>query len=215
MLNSEPFRPHQINLPDLPTWPTFVTHLTYLPTWPTHPPHLPTHLSYPPTLFTHVTHPPDLPTHPDNLPEPTDNLPESIDNLPFTVHRIDMTSHFYNEAFLSIKPVFKYSLSLNKGIGDAGSTADIRMLWSAMVCYSLPWSAILYFTVLYCTFAQNMRFRGYQKWHFRSPKRKSETTFINQIPPLNLRKITPGTHFRHWKVFFWPFYLFSIFLSRF
>ena len=26
-----------------------------------------------------------------------------------------------------------------KGIGDAGSTADIRMLWSAMVCYSLPW----------------------------------------------------------------------------
>ena len=25
----------------------------------------------------------------------------------------------------------------NKGIGDAGSTADIRMLWSAMVCLGL------------------------------------------------------------------------------
>ena len=33
---------------------------------------------------------------------------------------------------------------LNKGIGDAGSTADMRMLWSAMVCYSLPWSGIMY-----------------------------------------------------------------------
>ena len=32
-------------------------------------------------------------------------------------------------------------LSSNKGIGDAGSTADIGMLWSAIVCqvcYSLP-----------------------------------------------------------------------------
>ena len=25
----------------------------------------------------------------------------------------------------------------NKGIGDAGSTADFRMLWSALVCYRL------------------------------------------------------------------------------
>ena len=31
----------------------------------------------------------------------------------------------------------------NKGIGDAGSTEDIRMLWSAMLCYSLPWSGIV------------------------------------------------------------------------
>ena len=31
---------------------------------------------------------------------------------------------------------------------------------------------------------------GGQKWHFQSPKRKSETTFIDQIPPLNLGKIT-------------------------
>ena len=34
-------------------------------------------------------------------------------------------------------------VSENKGIGDAGSTADIRILWSAMVCYCLPWSDIV------------------------------------------------------------------------
>ena len=50
--------------------------------------------------------------------------------------------------------------------------------------------------------ARYLQFGGDQKWHFRSPKRKSETTFINQIPPLNLGKITSGTHFRHSKVFF-------------
>ena len=57
------------------------------------------------------------------------------------------------------------------------------------------------------------RFRGCQKWHFQSPKRKSETTFIDQLPPLNLKKITSGMHFRNSKVFFWPFYLFGIFWS--
>ena len=48
-----------------------------------------------------------------------------------------------------------FFLVYNKGIGDAGSTADIRMLCSAivclgllkyaldLVCYSLPWSAIV------------------------------------------------------------------------
>ena len=42
--------------------------------------------------------------------------------------------------------VVAFSLdSDNKGIGDAGSSADIIMLWSTIVCYSLPWSAILYF----------------------------------------------------------------------
>ena len=46
-------------------------------------------------------------------------------------------------------------------------------------------------------------------------KRKSETSFINQIPPLNLGKITLGTHFCHSKVVFRPFYLFCTFLSRF
>ena len=30
----------------------------------------------------------------------------------------------------------------NKGIGDAGSTADIGMLWSAIVCLGLLWSAL-------------------------------------------------------------------------
>ena len=35
---------------------------------------------------------------------------------------------FYREA-----PVHK----ANKGIGDAGSTADLRMLWSAIVCLGL------------------------------------------------------------------------------
>ena len=28
-------------------------------------------------------------------------------------------------------------IGLNKGIGDAGSTADFRMLWSAIVCFGL------------------------------------------------------------------------------
>ena len=28
-------------------------------------------------------------------------------------------------------------VSRNKGIGDAGSTADLRMLWSAIVCLGL------------------------------------------------------------------------------
>ena len=28
-------------------------------------------------------------------------------------------------------------MKLNKGIGDAGSTADLRMLWSAIVCLEL------------------------------------------------------------------------------
>ena len=32
---------------------------------------------------------------------------------------------------------------LHKGIGDAGSTADFKMLQNALVCYSLPWSAIV------------------------------------------------------------------------
>ena len=31
----------------------------------------------------------------------------------------------------------------NKGIGDAGSTADFRMLWSAMVCFGLLQSAFV------------------------------------------------------------------------
>ena len=35
--------------------------------------------------------------------------------------------------------LFREAILWNRGIGDAGSTADIRMLWSAMVCYSLPW----------------------------------------------------------------------------
>ena len=59
-----------------------------------------------------------------------------------------------------------------------------------------------------------MRFWGYQKWHIRSPKRKSETTFIDQIPPLNLGKITLGTHFCHSKVVFWPFYTFCTFYTN-
>ena len=29
------------------------------------------------------------------------------------------------------------SIMTNKGIGDAGSTADLRMLWSAIVCLGL------------------------------------------------------------------------------
>ena len=29
------------------------------------------------------------------------------------------------------------NLMKNKGIGDAGSTADLRMLWSAIVCLGL------------------------------------------------------------------------------
>ena len=57
-----------------------------------------------------------------------------------------------------------------------------------------------------------LRFWGYQKWHFRCPKRKSETTFIDQITPLNLEKNTLGTHFGHLKVVFWPFWLFCTFL---
>ena len=62
---------------------------------------------------------------------------------------------------------------------------------------------------------QFLRFWGYEKWHLWCPKRKSETTFIDQITPLNLGKITSGTHFRTLKVGFWPFHYFGIFLSRF
>ena len=38
----------------------------------------------------------------------------------------------------------RFVLDLNKGIGDAGSTADIRMLWpwSALVCLGLLQSAL-------------------------------------------------------------------------
>ena len=51
-----------------------------------------------------------------------------------------------------------------------------------------------------------------QKWHFRCLKRKSETTCIVQITPLNQGKITLDTHFHHSKMFvFWQFYLFFIF----
>ena len=37
---------------------------------------------------------------------------------------------------------------INKEIGDAGSTADIKMLWSALVCPGLLWSATLPFVPL-------------------------------------------------------------------
>ena len=37
--------------------------------------------------------------------------------------------------------VIERGVGSNKGIGDAGSTADLRMLWSASYC--LPWSAIV------------------------------------------------------------------------
>ena len=36
-----------------------------------------------------------------------------------------------------IFPHGRWEQPSNKGIGDAGSTADIRMLWSAMVCLGL------------------------------------------------------------------------------
>ena len=50
---------------------------------------------------------------------------------------------------------------------------------------------------------------------FLVPETKIETTFKDKISPLNLRKITLGTHFYHPKVVFWPFHLFCTFLSRF
>ena len=34
--------------------------------------------------------------------------------------------------------------AVKKGIIDAGSTADIRMLLSAMICYSLPWAPLVW-----------------------------------------------------------------------
>ena len=61
----------------------------------------------------------------------------------------------------------------------------------------------------------NLQFWWYPKWHFRSPKRKSEITFIDLITPLNLGKITSGTQFCTLKVVFRPFHYFGIFLSRF
>ena len=63
--------------------------------------------------------------------------------------------------------------------------------------------------------AQILKFWGLQKWYFRHPKRKSGTTFINQIPPRDQGKITSGSHFCHSKVFFWPFHLFCIFCPVF
>ena len=39
--------------------------------------------------------------------------------------------------FSYLQGEFYYGPAVNKGIGDAGSTADFRMLWSAMVCPGL------------------------------------------------------------------------------
>ena len=61
----------------------------------------------------------------------------------------------------------------------------------------------------------NLQFWGYQKWHFWSPKRKSETTFIDLITPLNIGKITSGTHFCTLKVVFLAISLLCTLLSRF
>ena len=55
------------------------------------------------------------------------------------------------------------------------------------------------------TFAHFGGFGWYQKEHVRSPKPKSQITFIDQITPQNLGKITLGTRFGHLKVVFWPF----------
>ena len=53
-------------------------------------------------------------------------------------------------------------------------------------------------------------FGGYQKLHLRCPKRKKETTFIDLITPLNLRKITFATRFVQSKAVFWPFYILHV-----
>ena len=46
-------------------------------------------------------------------------------------------------------------------------------------------------------FAQYLQFWGYQEWHSRSLERKSVTTIIDQVPPLDLEDITLETHFSH------------------
>ena len=39
--------------------------------------------------------------------------------------------------FVSFFGLFLFQVLVNKDIGDAGSTADLRMLWSAIVCLGL------------------------------------------------------------------------------
>ena len=53
-------------------------------------------------------------------------------------------------------------------------------------------------------FTENARIAISQKRHFRSPKRKTETTFIDLITPQNAGEFASETTFGHSKVFFWP-----------
>ena len=51
-----------------------------------------------------------------------------------------------DQRFSSLLSLGEGVAASNKGIGDAGSTAEMRMLWSDIVClgllyeYSLPWT---------------------------------------------------------------------------
>ena len=67
-----------------------------------------------------------------------------INMIPKTIQK-DHKSKSWNSCHKTLLASFLSSRNMinpqfNKGIGDAGSTADFRMLWSAMVtlvCYSL------------------------------------------------------------------------------
>ena len=57
----------------------------------------------------------------------------------------------YSSQRIEMEPEEKNTWStFNKGIGDAGSTADFRMLWSAMVCLVYWFFIFLLFVCLVC-----------------------------------------------------------------
>ena len=68
---------------------------------------------------------------------------------------------------------------------------------------------------LRCFVARQLLSRIYALLSVKFPGLKLRLCKKNDNYQVCLGKITLGTHFRHSKVFFWPFYLFCIFLSRF
>ena len=66
-------------------------------------------------------------------------------------------------------------------IGDAGSTADIRMLWSAMVCYSLLWMLLVWLRLAWLLLALAPCNAGCRIIHFIDFHQLS-CTFIHFCP---------------------------------
>ena len=50
---------------------------------------------------------------------------------------LQLFTQLSDKKWFGIRNIFLDPHDKNKGIGDAGSTADFRMLWSAIVCLGL------------------------------------------------------------------------------